>query len=145
MKFSRGAIALYVGLIFVSGGVLGAFGQRLYNASIDVKKPAPRNPEEMRRKVVAMYQQRLKLTDEQLAQLNTIMDETRQRVEEARRSLRPTYHKIHEEQDQKIRSILTPEQQVELDKIHKEREQRQNQKQSGRGAHNPGPRPPAAD
>jgi len=29
MKFSRAAIALYVGLVFASGAVLGVFGHRL--------------------------------------------------------------------------------------------------------------------
>ena len=33
MKLSRATIALYVGLVFVSGAVLGFFGNRLYTAS----------------------------------------------------------------------------------------------------------------
>lgn len=132
MKFSRAAIAIYVGLIFASGAVLGAFGQRLYTVSRDVAKPPARpNPEVLRKKLVDTFRDRLHLTDDQVAQLNAIMDETRARVEEIRHQNRPAFQKVHEEQDAKIRNMLKPEQQAEFDKIMKEREERR--KQSGRG------------
>jgi Spy/CpxP family protein refolding chaperone len=44
--------------------------------------------------------------------------------------MKPAYQKIHEEQDQKIRAMLTADQQAEFDKILKER---QEQRQNGRG------------
>jgi hypothetical protein len=130
MKLSRAAIALYVALVFVSGAVLGAVGHRLYMVST---VSAKLTPEEFRKKVVAEYQQRLKLSDDQVVRLNMIMDETRARIEETRQKLHPAYQKIREEQQQKFRDLLTPEQQSEYDQIRKEREQRQ--KQNGR----PGP------
>src|SRR3984885_534279 len=132
MNFSRAAIAAYVGLIFASGAVLGAFGTRLYPASREASKPGPRpNPEEFRKKLLDTFRDRLHLTDDQFAKLNVIMDETRSRVEETRHQMKPAYQKIHEEQDQKIRQMLTPDQQTEFDRILKEREE--HQKQSGRG------------
>ena len=130
MKLSRGAIAMYVGLIFASGLVLGAFGDRLYTASTVVARQRP-NPEEFRKKIVAEYESRLKLNPDQLARLNVILDETRGRMEETRKTMRPAYQKIHEDQVAKIRDILTADQQAEYDKMRKEREQ--HQKQSGRG------------
>ena len=126
MRLSRLAIAFYVGLVFASGAVLGAFGHRLYTVS-SVNAKQKRNPEEFRKKVVAEYQSRLKLTDEQVAKLNANMDETRARVEETRQKMRPAYDKIHEEQWMKFHAVLTPEQQIEHEKMRKER-----QKQSGR-------------
>src|SRR5579864_7499126 len=131
MKFSRTAIALYVGVVFLSGLVLGAFGERLYTASTVVAKQRP-NPEELRRRIIAEYQSRLKLSPEQVTQVNSIMDETRARMEETRKGMRPAYQKIHEEQVAKIRGILNPDQQAEYDKLRKEREE-QRQKQPGRG------------
>lgn len=128
MRFSRGAIALYVGLVFACGLVLGGFGDRLYNASVVVAKPpATKNPEEFRKKVIAEYQSRLKLTPDQVAKLNAIMDETRARVEETRQKMKPAYQKIHEEQSEKVRALLSPEQQAEYDQMRKEREQRGKQ------------------
>ena len=47
------------------------------------------------------------------------MDETRARVEETRQKMKPAYQKIHEEQSEKIRALLTPEQQTEYDKSAK--------------------------
>jgi polyhydroxyalkanoate synthesis regulator phasin len=131
MNFSRAAIAAYVGLIFASGAVLGFYGNRLYVASQDSGKPAPRpNPEEFRKKLLDTFRDRLHLSDEQVSKLNVIMDETKSRVEETRRQMKPAYQKIHEEQDQKIRQMLTPDQLTEFDKILKER---QDHQKNGRG------------
>ena len=55
MKIPRGAVAMYVGLVFASGAVLGAFGQRLYTAS-SVSAKTTRNPEEFRKRVLATMQ-----------------------------------------------------------------------------------------
>ncbi len=133
MKFSRGAIAFYIAIVFLSGVVLGAVGHRFYVVSTTPARPTP---EEVRKRITAEYQQRLKLTEDQMAKLNMIMDETRARIEETRRQMHPAYQKIREEQQEKFRELLTPEQQAEYDKILKEREQRQ--KQGGHGPGGPG-------
>jgi hypothetical protein len=134
MKFSRAAIAFYIGLVFASGVVLGVFGHRLYAVSSVSGKAPKLSPEEFRKKVVAEYQSRLKLNDDQVSKLNMVLDETRARIEDTRQKMHPAYQKIREEQNEKFRYLLTPDQQVEFDKMHKEREERQ--KQNGRG---PGP------
>jgi hypothetical protein len=121
MKLSRAAIVAYVGLVFACGAVMGALGHRLYTVS-SVSAKATRNPEEFRKKVISEYQTRLKLSETQVSQLSAIMDETRSRVEETRQKMKPAYQKIHEEQTDKVLAILNPEQQVEYEKIRKERE-----------------------
>ena len=132
MKLSRAAIALYIGLVFACGGVLGVFGDRLYSAS-SVSAKREKNPEEFRKRVIADYRSRLHLSDDQVTRLNAIMDETRARVEETRQKLHPTYQKIRAEQNEKIRQLLSADQQAEFDKMHNEREERQQrQKQSVR-------------
>lgn len=133
MKLSRAAIAFYIALVFVSGVVLGAVGHRFYLVSTTPTRPTP---EEVRKRVTAEYQQRLKLTDDQMLKLNMIMDETRARIEETRQKLHPAYQKIREEQQEKFREMLTPDQKAEYEKILKERGQRQ--KQGGRGPGGPG-------
>lgn len=134
MKLSRASILFYVGLVFVSGGVLGMFGQRLYDAAPVSSKQRP-NPEEFRKKALAEYQSRLKLTDDQVFKFNALMDETRARVGEVRKQMHPLYEKIHEEQTNKVLDILTPEQRTEYAKMVKEREEHQKQN----GGHGPGP------
>ena len=132
MKFSRATIALYVGLVFASGVVLGIFGHSLYAVSTIVGSTKSKNPEEFRKRVIAEYRSRLKLSEDQVTKLNAIMDETRARVEETRQKMHPAYQKIRAEQDDKIRQLLSAEQQTEFDRMHKEREERQRQKQPAR-------------
>jgi hypothetical protein len=137
MKLSRGVIALYVGLVFASGLVLGAFGHRLYTATTVSAKTPSRNPEDFRKRAVAEYQSRLKLTADQVSKLNTIMDETRAQVEETRRKMHPAYQKIHDAQVEKVRAMLTADQQVEYDKMRKEREEREERTKRGGGPSTP--------
>jgi Spy/CpxP family protein refolding chaperone len=134
MKFSRTAIFLYLGLVFVCGAVLGVFGQRLYSASPVLSNRRP-NPEELRKKALAEYQSRLKLTDDQVLKFNSLMDETRARVGEIRKQMHPAYEKVHQEQTEKVRAMLSPEQRAEYDRMLKEREERQKRN----GDRGPGP------
>ncbi|MGD1091043.1 MAG: hypothetical protein ABSB35_03510 [Bryobacteraceae bacterium] len=129
MKLSRAAIVVYVGLVFASGAVLGALGHRLYTVS-SVSAKTTRNPEEFRKRVISEYQSRLKLSDAQVGQLSAIMDETRTRVEDTRQKMKPAYQKIHEEQTEKIRAMLNPDQQIEYEKIRTEREAGREKQQS---------------
>jgi Spy/CpxP family protein refolding chaperone len=134
MKLSRVTIIIYMGLVFASGAVLGMFGQRLYDAAPVSSNRRP-NPEELRKKTLAEYQSRLKLTDDQVSKFNSLMDETRARVNEIRKQMHPEYEKVHQEQSEKVRQILTPDQETEYQKMIKEREERQRQN----GGHGPGP------
>jgi hypothetical protein len=136
MKFSRAAIAAYVGLIFASGAVLGIFVERLVQVSQQSKGAQRRDPEAYRKEIFALYTDRLHLTPDQQTHLNLIMDETRAGVDEIRHGMGPAYQKLHEQQNQKFRNILTPDQQTEFDKILKEREKEREErrsKQNGRG------------
>jgi hypothetical protein len=136
VKLSRLTIALYVGLIFASGVVLGVFGHSLY-AVTSVKSnqfQRPR-PEEVRKKTLAEMQGRMKLTDEQVSKINSIYDDTRARVNEVHEKYRPQMDAITKDQREKVRSILSPEQVSEYEKMLKERDERQKQN-GGRG---PGP------
>jgi Spy/CpxP family protein refolding chaperone len=136
VKLSRLTIALYVGLIFASGVVLGVFGHSLY-AVTAVKGNQFRRPtsEEVRKKTIADMQARMKLTDEQVASITSIYDETRARVNEVHEKYRPQMDAITKDQRDKVRTVLSPDQVGEYEKMLKERDEREKQK-GGRG---PGP------
>lgn len=121
MTFSRWKIAMYVGLVFVSGALLGAFSHRLYTVS-GVSANAPRNPEEFRRRYMEEMKTRLKLTPDQVTQLSAILDETRSRVRSTRESIEPEIRKIRDEQQEKVHHILSTDQRPEYDQMRKERE-----------------------
>ena len=76
MKKTSLSAALYVALVFVSGVAVGGFSHWLYasnSVSATVRRPSP---EEYRRKYVAEMETRLKLDEEQVKQLQTILDQT---------------------------------------------------------------------
>ena len=126
MNFSRKTIALYVGLVFVSGAVLGVFGDRLYTVTTVVNKGknAKPSPEEFRRGYLGFMQKRLSLTDEQVNKLGLILDETRVRMNEIHERTVPEQQDIQKMQSEKIRALLTPAQQAEYDIVVKERRER---------------------
>ena len=132
MKLTRWTVALYMGLVFVCGGVVGAFGHRLYTVSGVSANVAPRNPEEFRKKYLADIKARLKLTDAQVTQMSVIMDDTRMRFRETRAIIEPQMKKIREDQQRKFAELFSPEQLAEWQKIAEERErERQNKKRGG--------------
>jgi len=123
MNFSRKSIALYVGLVFVSGGVLGVFGDRLYTVTTVTKaKNAKLTPEEFRHGYIGFMQKRLSLTEPQVIKLGLIFDETRARMNEIHERAIPEQQEIQKAQTEKIREMLTPAQQSEFEVVRKERE-----------------------
>lgn len=147
MKLSRAAIALYVGLVFASGGVLGWFGQKLYHESAVAPKQVKNDPKEFRKRLIDEYQRRLSLTPDQVTKIGIILDDTlaqfnvvnQREKQEVREKDIPEFQRIRQGQVEKIREMLTPEQRVEYEKMRTEREQqRQQKKESGGGGRGPG-------
>lgn len=125
MNFSRKFIALYVGLVFVSGAVLGVFGDRLYTVTTVTKaKNAKPSPEEYRRGYMGFMQKRLNLTEPQVTKLGLIFDETRARMNEVHERTIPEQKEIQKTQTEKIRELLTPEQRAQYEVMLKERRER---------------------
>ena len=137
MNFSRKSIALYVGLVFVSGSVLGAVVDRAYSVYVSTgryslfsnntkgkERRPPLSPEEYRRVYLGIMQKRLSLTDPQVTQLGLILDETRARMNEVHERTIPDQQEIQKSQSDKIRALLTPAQQSEYDVVIKERRER---------------------
>ncbi|MCU1274399.1 MAG: hypothetical protein JWO48_1830 [Bryobacterales bacterium] len=120
--------ALYLALLFFAGVAVGAFGLRLYT----MNPVSASGPEEFRRRYVAELQSRLKLTDQQVKQLQPILDETRQRHRELREKHKPEFIAIHDEQVRKIRLMLTGAQQAEYTTLLEEREKQRQLQQSQR-------------
>jgi len=126
MNVSRKSIALYVALVFVSGAVLGVFGDRLYTVTTVASKntKAKPSPEEFRRGYLGFMQKRLTLSETQVTQLGLILDETRARMNEVHERTIPEQQEIQKSQSDKIRALLTPAQQSEYDVVVKERRER---------------------
>lgn len=123
MKRSGLAAAVYVALVFLSGAVVGIFGYRLYTArTVNANVVVNPKPADFRKKYVEELTQRVHLTPEQVAQLGTILDESRNRFNEEHSRSKQQLSQIHEDQVQKIHEILTPAQLPEYDKFRVERD-----------------------
>ncbi len=128
MRLTRWTIALYMALVFVCGGVVGAFAHRLYTVSGVSANATTRNPEEFRKRFLADMKARLKLSDDQTAKMDGILEETRMQFHATRARIEPEMKKIREDQQQKISELLSPEQEAEWQKILAERRNRQGKK-----------------
>jgi hypothetical protein len=118
MNKSKLAVLLPLILVFVSGGMLGAFAYRLYSVPTVTTgnggpPPPPRpSPEEVRRKVVADMTSKIKLDAEQVKQLNAIMDQTHTDFEALREKYKPEWDALNQK-----REALTEKQRPEQDAI----------------------------
>ncbi len=127
MRRSRLNVALYVGLIFASGVLVGVFGHRLYM----VKTVIAKGPEEWRKQYMTDMQKRLNLRRDQVTQLNAVLDETRTRFHEVHEKSRPEMESIKSQQQAKIRAILDEGQRAEYEKMRRERERNAPAKERG--------------
>ncbi|MSV35410.1 MAG: hypothetical protein EXQ47_07410 [Bryobacterales bacterium] len=128
MKLTRWTVALYMGLVFLCGGVAGAFAFRLYTVSAVSANVSRRNPEIFRKRFLAEMKVRLGLSEDQMGKMTEIMEETRRRFRAARGTIAPDIKKIREEQRQQISEILNPEQRQEWVKIAEERDRERENK-----------------
>ena len=124
-------IAFYLLLVFVSGSVVGALGYRTYNPPT-ARGSAPAPPNEWRRQYIDESRSRLNLTDDQVAKLTAILDQTEARFREAREQENQAISQIRDEHFQRVLTILTPEQLPKYQKLHKEREEKAKEQQKRR-------------
>ena len=115
------AAALYVVLVFLSGAVVGVFGDRLYTAKVVIANVNPK-PADYRKQYVAEMTNRLKLSQEQVNQLGAILDDTRTKFHEEHDRSKQQLAQIHDEQVLKIHEILSPAQLPEYEKYRIERD-----------------------
>lgn len=82
-------------------------GQRLMASNVVSAATSPRTPEQWRAKYVAEMNQRLSLDAAQLTKMHQIMEVTRARYNEVRERNRPEMKRIHDEQIESIRGVLS--------------------------------------
>jgi hypothetical protein len=127
MRRSTSTLILYLSAVFVSGAVVGAIGHQLYTAEMTVRAGGSfqrPSPEEWRREYIGMMSARLDLSAQQIDQLNTILDQARDRfVSLEHEVIRPQEDAIRSNQNESIKSILTEAQLSEYAKMMQEWEE----------------------
>jgi hypothetical protein len=120
---SRLTVALYLGLVFMSGIAVGGFGHWYMSRTVGAAG-GKLSPDEYRRMYVEEMKSRLKLNDVQLEQLSVILDQTRVLYKQLHDKHRPEFKSVQDLQVERIREILDPAQQSEYEKLRAEREAR---------------------
>jgi hypothetical protein len=132
---SKSRFLAFLGLlaIFLSGGICGVLGYRLYIASPVFshnlppgvagtrKGPGP-DPEEVRKRLVEEMRQRVKLDDAQIAKLNRIFDDTRAQFDQIHREMNDRGHAVWDKQVAEVKAILRPDQEPLYDQLRAEHE-----------------------
>jgi hypothetical protein len=126
MKRNQWSPALVAFLIFCLGAGVGVLGQRYYNQTVvSAKNPS----EDFRQHYVSEMRSRLRLNATQVDQLETILDETKAKYKKVRDQYRPAMLQVKNEQINRVKSILTPEQIQAYDQLVTEREKRGRQQE----------------
>lgn len=121
---SQVLVGLYLFLVFASGVAVGGFSHWLYSSKTVSADQPKLSPAEYRRQYVDEMTTRLKLNQEQVAQLSTVLDQTRALYKQVYEKHRPEYRAIQDSQSQMIRAFLSPWQLAEYDQYRIEREER---------------------
>ncbi len=122
MKRPGTSAILYLTLVFLSGILVGVVGSNLYDARGPARAGGPPSPEEMRKRYADEMRSRLKLRQDQIGKLDSILESSHERFRELREKYRPEVKSIQDDQTQKIRAILDDGQKVEYEKMREERE-----------------------
>src|SRR5262245_61936035 len=126
--------------VFASGALVGAVGHRLYTVNTvtgvtTVPPPAGKkgDPEEYKRHVLADMKEKIKLTDQQVLQVEQIMDQTREQFDQLRRSMnermKPERDAIWQSQVEQTKEILRPDQLPLYEKFRADREAERKKRQ----------------
>ncbi len=120
MKRNQLTALLVAVVLFCFGTTVGALAHRFY-ASTAVNA---RSAEDFRQHYVAEMRSKVNLTSSQVSQLETILDETKAKFKAVRDSYHPAMLKIKQEQINRVKSILTPQQIPAYERLVAEHEQR---------------------
>lgn len=124
------ARALVLG-VFLLGCAIGALTMNLYRVSVQSGRfltPSPPRHTTAREKHLDFLTRELGLSEDQARQVGQILDETRQEFIQLRNEMRPRFDAIRDRSRERIRALLTPEQQAKYAELMK----RLDEERSGR-------------
>ncbi len=113
---NRTKITLIAGLValFIVGGLLGFLGDRLYMER-KWRRIREATPEQRQAYILQKYTRELHLTEQQQAVIQPILKEKMEKFDQAIQRHKKEHEAINREYDDRIKAVLTPEQQQLLD------------------------------
>jgi hypothetical protein len=124
MPKSKISAVVYLGLVFLSGALVGSLSYRLYAMNtVSASSGLPKaSPEEFRRHYIEGMRAKVNLDDKQIEQVNQILDETRAQFDQMRAKMRADGEAIQNQQVAKITTILSEDQKPNYAAFRAERE-----------------------
>jgi len=119
---SRTTIALYLVLVFASGILVGVESHRLYATTSIARANNPQNMSEFRRRYLDGMKTQVGVSDAQLAQINNILEDTKNKVNELAALEKPLHDRIQQEHIDQIKDLLSPQQKIAYDNWRAARE-----------------------
>jgi hypothetical protein len=133
MPKSRLSALVSLVLVFLSGALVGAVAHRLYmvNSVSSTARPRRPDPEEIRHHLISEMRDRVKLDGQQVARLEKIYDDTRERFDALNRKRNIEARELWDNQTNGIRAMLRPDQLPLFEKLRAERDaERERRKKS---------------
>lgn len=132
----RIAAALVLLAVFVLGAAAGVLSDRKLSRRDEGRRPEREGrvpswlnrPESEHRKYWSRIHDRLGLTTEQRAAVDTLLSRRARQLEAARHQMEPEMLRIMQETRAQIDSVLTPEQRQKFEEIRKERRERRDRR-----------------
>jgi len=120
--------------VFALGVALGALAMDFYQRSAWGRGPLgpPPRGESARERHLQYLVKELKLTPEQTEQVRRILDETRQEFLQLRNEMRPRFEEIRRRSRERLRAVLTPEQQARFDELMRRSEEERERRRGDR-------------
>lgn len=122
---SKWQIRLAVLAIFVIGFVAGALAMNFYRASRWARPAAP-----MHGRFDQVIDE-LNLTPDQKNQVKAIFDDARAQLMEIRKESEPRFHDVRKQTDERLQTVLTPEQWEQFQRMMNESRGRRSHKRDG--------------
>jgi len=132
MSRTRLSAAVYLVLVFASGILVGAAGNRLYTTTSASANTAPRTPDEWRKRYLEQMKKRVGASDDQITKTSQILDDTRKLFDNVHAKEKQLHDSMYAEQVEEIKAILTPAQQVAFDEWRAERQRERDKAQKAK-------------
>ena len=135
MVDNRVKAQLAIVIVFLLGVAAGALGLTMYSRWNDAGRPSGWTGHFDRERYVKQLTEAVGLRPEQMGPLDAILDGTREEFLALRSRLRPQFDEVRQRARQRIREILTPEQQAHFEAFLKRwDEERRAEEQAAFGA-----------
>ncbi|MCC6264245.1 MAG: hypothetical protein IT169_11755 [Bryobacterales bacterium] len=119
----RNTVLLWLLIVFVSGSAVGAAGYRYFAAPEDAPREDRKPPsrEQIRQEYRAKLRERVGVSEEQLAQITSILDEAKSASDAKRGAFEAELREIQNQTRERMRAVMTDEQRSRYDAWREER------------------------